>query len=209
MIPGNRRILKRLKPISHFCNLTERSDVIGYDDIYKELSKLKLSIYAPFNYILPSKISFYGNLYDTVVKGGLSSLKQSDRERSLQTLMRINLLKRLESSVDAFRITLSKMLKKITNTIEAIDRFDTYVSNQFTSYQEINNIDLDEDDWMDEEFNIGDKVKINLADMDRISWREELSHDRDIIKYLLKEMDKVGPIYDQKLFTLKNIIKRR
>ena len=158
---------------------------------------------------MPSKISFYGNLYDTVVKGGLSSLKQSDRERSLQTLMRINLLKRLESSVDAFRITLSKMLKKITNTIEAIDRFDTYVSNQFTSYQEINNIDLDEDDWMDEEFNIGDKVKINLADMDRISWREELSHDRDIIKYLLKEMDKVGPIYDQKLFTLKNIIKEK
>lgn len=200
---------KRLKPISHFCNLTERSDVIGYDEIYRELSRLNLSIYAPFNYILPSKISFYENKYDTVVKGGLSSLKQLDRERSLQTLMRINLLKRLESSVDAFRITLSKMLDKIDTTIKEIDRFDIYANNQFASYQEINNLNLDEDDWLDDEFSIGDKVKINLSDMDRISWREELSHDRDIFENLLREMGKVTPEHDQKLYTLKNIIKEK
>lgn len=200
---------KRLKLISHFCNLTERSDVIGYDLIYKELSKLKLSIYAPFNYILPSRISFYERKYDTVVKGGLGSLKQSDRERSLQILMRINLLKRLESSVDAFRITLSKMLYKIDTTIKEIDKFDDYISSQITSYQGVANIDLDEDDWLDEEFNIGEKIKINLSDMDRISWREDLCHDSDIIRYLLKEMEKVTPEYDQKLFTLKNIIKEK
>lgn len=200
---------KRLKPISHLCNLTERSDVIGYDAIYKELSRLNLSIYAPFNYILPSKKRFYESKYDTVVKGGLSSLKQLDREKSLQTLMRINLLKRLESSVDAFRITLSKMLNKIDTTIDEIDKFDLYANNQFASYQEINNLNLDEDDWTDEEFNIGDKVKINLQDMDRISWKEELSQDRDIIIYLLQEMGKVSPKHDQKLYTLKNIIKEK
>lgn len=200
---------KRLKPKSYFCNLTERIDVISYNGIFKELSKLKLALYAPFNYILPSKITYYESIYDTVVKGGLGSLKQSDRERSLQTLMRINLLKRLESSVDAFRVTLSKMLNKIDKTIDEIDRFDTYVSNQFASYQEINNINLDEDDWLDEEFSIGNKVKINLSDIDRTSWREELSDDRDIIRYLLSEMNKVTPEYDQKLFTLKNIIKEK
>ncbi len=198
---------KRLKPISHFCNLTERSDVIGYDLIYKELSKLKLSIYAPFDYILPSRISFYEKKYDTIVKGGLGSLKQLDRERSLQLLMRINLLKRLESSVEAFKITLSKMLDKIEATIKEIDKFDNYATSQFTSYQGLMNIDLDEDDWLDEEFSIGEKVKINLSDMDRISWKEDLSYDRDIIRYLLSEMEKITPEYDQKLFTLKNMIK--
>ncbi|WP_416198347.1 MAG: helicase-related protein [Sporanaerobacter sp.] len=200
---------ERLKPISHLCNLTERSDVIGYDAIYRELSRLNLSIYAPFNYILPSKKRFYEGKYDTVVKGGLSSLKQLDREKSLQTLMRINLLKRLESSVDAFRITLAKMLNKIDITIDEIDKFDLYTNNQFASYREINNLNLDEDDWLDEEFNIGDKVKINLQDMDRISWKEELSQDRDIIIYLLQAMGKVSPKYDQKLYTLKNIIKEK
>jgi hypothetical protein len=200
---------KRLKPISHFCNLTERTDVIGYDEIFKELSKLNLSIYAPFNYILPSKIKFYENIYDTVVKGGLGSLKQSDREQSLQTLMRINLLKRLESSVDAFRITLSKLMDKINYTIEEIDKFNTYVTNQITSYRELSNIDFDEDDWLDDEFNIGEKVKINLSDIDRISLREDLEHDRNIIKYLLKEMEKITPAFDQKLNTLKSVIKKK
>jgi hypothetical protein len=200
---------KRLKPISHFCNLTERNDVIGYNQIFKELSKLNLSVYAPFNYILPSKMSFYESKYDTVVKGGIGSLKQSDRERSLQTLMRINLLKRLESSVDAFRITLSKMIDKINIAIEEVDKFNNYASNEIISYQEINNINFDEDDWIDDEFSIGDKIKINLSDMDKISWREDLEHDRNIIKYLLKEMKKITPVFDQKLYTLKNIIKEK
>jgi hypothetical protein len=158
---------------------------------------------------MPSKIKFYEKIYDTVVKGGLGSLKQSDRERSLQTLMRINLLKRLESSVDAFRITLLKMIDKINITIEEIDKFNIYVTNQITSYQALSNIDFDEDDWLDDEFNIGDKVKINLSDIDRISWREDLEHDKNIIDYLLKEMKKITPAFDQKLYTLKNIIKEK
>ena len=203
------RFPKRLKPISHFSNLTQRSDVISYDEIYKELSKLNLSFYAPFNYILPSKMSFYESMYDTIVKGGLGSLKQSDRERSLQTLMRINLLKRLESSVDAFRITLSKMLNNIDTTIGEIDKFDSYASKEITAYKEIENINLDEDDWLDEEYSIGDKVKINLSDMDRISWREDLIRDREIISYLLEEMSKITPPHDLKLSTLKYIIKEK
>lgn len=200
---------KRLKPKSYFCNLTERVDVIGYDMIYRELSRLNLSIYAPFNYILPSCLGFYSSKYDTVVKGGLGSLRQSDRERSLQILMRINLLKRLESSVEAFRLTLSKMLDRINSTIQLIDRFSNYASGQITAYQDIVNIDLDEDYWIDDEFSIGDKVKINLSDIDRLSWKEDLIHDRNIIQYLLKEMSKVTPEYDQKLFTLKDIIKNK
>ncbi len=201
---------KRLKPISHFCNLTQRPDVISYDEIYKELSKLNLSLYAPFNYILPSKMSFYESMYDTIVKGGLGSLKQLDRERSLQTLMRINLLKRLESSVDAFRITLSKMLNNIDTTIGEIDKFDSYASKEITAYKEIDNINLDdEDDWLDEEYSIGDKVKINLSDMDRISWREDLTRDREIISYLLEEMGKITPLHDLKLSTLKYIIEEK
>ncbi len=201
---------KRLKPISHFCNLTQRPDVISYDEIYKELSKLNLSLYAPFNYILPSKMSFYESMYDTIVKGGLGSLKQLDRERSLQTLMRINLLKRLESSVDAFRITLSKMLNNIDTTIGEIDKFDSYASKEITAYKEIDNINLDdEDEWLDEEYSIGDKVKINLSDMDRISWREDLTRDREIISYLLEEMGKITPLHDLKLSTLKYIIEEK
>ena len=155
-------------------------------------------------------MSFYESMYDTIVKGGLGSLKQLDRERSLQTLMRINLLKRLESSVDAFRITLSKMLNNIDTTIGEIDKFDSYTSKEITAYKEIDNINLDdEDDWLDEEYSIGDNVKINLSDMDRISWREDLTRDREIISYLLEEMGKITPLHDLKLSTLKYIIEEK
>lgn len=196
----------RLKPISHFCELTERTDVIKYNEIFNRLTKLNLSLYAPFNYILKSRLSFYGSIYDTIVKGGLSNLRQSDREKSLQTLMRINLLKRLESSVQAFRLTLSNMLKKIEQTIENLDDFERYASDKFVNQSEMDSIDLDDNDWLDEDFSIGNTIKINLADIDRISWKEDLYNDLTVILELLDEMNKINPEHDNKLNTLKNII---
>ena len=122
---------------------------------------------------------------------------------------RINLLKRLESSVDAFRITLSKMLNNIQNTLEDINNFEKHVSNGFLNQNEINNINLDEDDWLDDDYSIGSTVKINLADIDRISWGEDLESDRKVIASLLEEMEKILPEYDTKLKTLENIINEK
>lgn len=196
---------KRLKPLSYYCDLTKRRDVIGYNEISKELSRLTLALYAPFNYILPSRIKFYEEQYDTVVRSG-GSLKQSDRERSLQILMRINLLKRLESSVAAFGITLSKMLEKVDAALELIDSFnDTVVSRTF-GHTEFDAVNLDDDDWLDEDYNIGDNIKINLSDMDCLCWKEDLERDRKIFIGLLEEMKKITPEYDEKLATLKKVI---
>jgi hypothetical protein len=179
--------------------------VIGYNEIFRELSRLTLAIYAPFNYILPSRIKFYEEQYDTVVRSG-GSLKQSDRERSLQVLMRINLLKRLESSVDAFRITLSKMLDKINETINLIDSYNDTAASQTFGHTEFDAVNLDDDDWLDENYNIGDNIKINLSDMDRLRWREDLERDRKVFVSLLAEMEKITPEHDEKLATLKKII---
>jgi hypothetical protein len=92
-------------------------------DIYEELSRLNMSIYSPFDYIFPNKRGFYNELYDTNIAENVS-LKQSTREKSLQKLMKINLLKRLESSVDSFRITLNKFIVKIDIIINNIEKFE-------------------------------------------------------------------------------------
>ncbi|RNB53516.1 ATP-dependent helicase [Brevibacillus gelatini] len=197
---------KRLPPISMFCDLTDRTDVIGYNDIFRELSRINLGIYAPFKYILPSRLSFYENLYDTVVKSGGGSFKQMDREGSLQILMRINLLKRLESSVESFRLTLSKILFKIDQTLQQIEGFERNGKSYTVGYTEIEKADLDDDDWLDDEFSIGDTIKINLSDMDILRWKEDLTHDRMILHGLLEEMQKVTPEHDKKLNTLKQVI---
>lgn len=197
---------KRLKPISFYCDLTKRCDVIGYNDIFKELTRLSLCIYTPFKYILPSRLGFYESKYDTVVKGG-KSLKQLDREQSLQVLMRVNLLKRLESSVCSFRITLSKMLAKINASIKSVENYKEN-NNKETYESEIDNNDINDEDEIDENI-IGDVIKINLSDMDRISWMEDLTHDRDIILFLLSEMNKITEEYDEKLKTLKKVISNK
>lgn len=196
---------KRLAPRSEYCNLTEREDVIGYDDIYTGLSRINLGIYAPFKYILPSRMSFYEQRYDTVLQGS-STFKQLDREGNLQTLMRINLLKRLESSVASFRITLEKILAKIEQTLERIAGYERSKQASDIGFTDIARVNLDDDDWLDDEFSIGDTIKINLSDMDVLSWESDLAYDRDILHGLLQEMEKVTPAHDKKLNTLARVI---
>jgi SNF2 family DNA or RNA helicase len=197
---------KRLQPISKFCNITDRNDVIGYNEIFMELSRINLGIYAPFKYIQPSRLRFYEEIYDTSVRGGSGSFKQMDREGSLQLLMRVNLLKRLESSVESFRLTLSKIVFKLNQTLEQIEAFERNGKLESVGFTEIEDTNLDDDDWLDDDFSIGNTIKINLSDMDVLRWKEDLTNDRDILFELFQEMQKVTPEHDEKLNALKQVI---
>lgn len=204
------RFPSRLKPITHRSNITELKGFIRISDLYKELSRLNMSIYSPFDYILEDKREFYSELYDTSInKGG--SFKQSHREKSLQTLMRVNLLKRLESSVDSFRITLGKLIKGIKISLDKIEEFERSGKTLYADETQINdvNFDTESDDWLDDEFSIGDKIKINLADMNTAGWKIDLQADFEIVNALLAEMQKVTPEHDKKLQDLKAFIKHK
>ena len=151
------RFPNRLKPITHRANITDLPDFISITDLYKELTKLNMSIYWPFNYILDNKKELYSDLYDTDL-GTNVKFTQMHREKSLQTLMRVNLLKRLESSVDSFRITLTKFIKAIQNTLDEIEKFEKNGSAAYTETEKLDdlNLDTESDDWLDDEFSIGD-----------------------------------------------------
>lgn len=198
----------RLKPKTHHANITDLPDFIEISELYNELSKLNMSIYSPFEYILDSKKQSYSDRYDTKLNENLS-FKQSHREQSLQTLMRINLLKRLESSVHSFRITLNKFITRIEITINNIDKFEKTGDLEFTEARQISdvNLDTDSDDWLGEEFSVGDRVKINLADMNTSGWKEDLKSDIAIAKDILTEIRRVVPKHDRKLQDLKAVIK--
>ena len=115
---------ERRKPLSFHSPLTQRADVMSFNEIFEQLSKLRLAVYAPISYILPSRLKKYEEMYDTQVAGGKSKFKQVDRERSLQALMTTNLLKRLESSIEAFRLTLRSLRTTHTNTLTKINTFN-------------------------------------------------------------------------------------
>lgn len=192
----------RLTPRSIRSNITDLPNVMEIKEIYKKLSAFEMSIYSPFSYILESKQAFYANLYDNEIANN-SVLKQSSREKSLKTLMRVNFLKRLESSVDSFRLTLEKFALNIENTINKIDAFEkdaraTIVNDEVEEFED--------DEWLDEEFSIGKKVKINLEDMNTIGWKTDLVADLSVAQTILKEMTKVTPTHDSKLQALKEEI---
>lgn len=203
---------ERRKPQSIHCQLTQRSDVIGFNDIFTELSLMKLAVYAPVSYILPSRLPKYADMYDTEVGGGRGTLRQVDRERSLQALMTTNLLKRLESSVQSFRLTLEKLKGNHLNTLEKIEAFeqtgnDAGFDDLATALE---NADPEMDDLPDfDDDAIGGKVKIRLSDMDLPSWKYDLQADLKIIEYLLAEMHKVRPEDDTKLQNLKTQIESK
>ena len=201
----------RLKHISKRTEITDIDDFMPIKEISEMLMKLNMSVYAPFDYILNNKLSYYGDKYDISVKDGKSSFKQSDRERSLKILMRINLLKRLESSVESFKITLNKILEQINSILGSIDNFEKNGIN--TSYEdiEVTNYDTDEDveDLINDEFSIGKKVKINLKDINTVGWKEDLNFDSQILKNLIFKINQVTPEHDLKLQELISIISNK
>ena len=202
----------RKKPISYRCPITMREDVMSFNEIYQNLSHLRLSIYAPISYILPSRLRKYEDLYDTDVEGGMGKLRQVDRERSLQALMVTNLLKRLESSVEAFRLTLKMLAENHKNMLSKIDQFKkTGIDFSFHDMADsLGNLEADEDDISDlGDFTTGGKVRVDLADMDLPSWEHDLELDLDILTLLLNDMIKVVPEDDAKLQHLKSRITKK
>jgi superfamily II DNA or RNA helicase len=204
---------ERLKPVSIHSPLTHRQDVVGFNDIFNQLSLLKLGLYAPIGYIHPSRLLKYEDLYDTEVKGG-STLKQRDREKSLQALMTVNLLKRLESSVESFRITLRKLANSHLATLAKIDDYrksgrDTTFTDKSPGYAAVEPDDDEAEEGFfddstsensdDDDSKIGGKAQISLSDMDLPSWEHDLRGDLAIIEALFTEMHKVAPSDDAKL----------
>ncbi len=201
----------RLKPINLTAELTNLDNFYSIETIYSMLSKLNMCAYTPFDYILPGCLAKYEKIYDTSVKGGQATLKQSDREKSLQILMRVNLLKRLESSVDSFRITLNKILKLINSRIESIEYFEKSGNNILNDDDDVFYEEDDEEieNELEEQHSIGDKVKINLKDMNTIGWKEDLKADQAILNELLSEFERIQPNNDLKLKELVNTIRNK
>ena len=201
---------ERLKPISKSPKLTDVSGVCDYNKVYELLCKLDLSVYTPTSFILPSCREKY-ELADDEYR----SLSQAGREQGIRRLMSINLLKRMESSVYSFNITVKKIKKLIDSKIQEIDEF----IKQKTSHQKIELAefatgnfadDFDADDQNDDVlYGVKKHLRIDLADMDYVSWRASLATDSAMLDSLLSMTSVVTPEHDGKLQELLSLIKNK
>lgn len=193
----------RRKPKNVYADIDLENEFPSMEHLNKIIKNLNLGLYSPIQYVLPEKRARYSELYDVKVKDGGSVFKQADRERALVNLMRINILKRLESSICSFGMTVSKILKQIDYTIDKIDK------KQFDYDAELNITNIEVDDPLMEDALIGSKVKVLLQDMDLIKWRENLHDDSEKLEEILKEAARVTNVRDAKLHQLKELIKEK
>lgn len=206
---------ERLKPISRAPKLTDLPTAVSFNDIFVSVSELNLAIYTPSDFILPSKLEKYIEVRED---GRFSNLSRSGRERGIRQLMSINLLKRLESSVNSFRLTLTRIkifIEATINSIDAVSASGSHVEvNDYDFFAEQSDMvgyenGLDFDEREDIVFIGGKKTKIALADMDYIQWRGYLAKDLDNLNTLLFMLADITPEHDSKLQMLIDDIRNK
>ncbi|WAT25339.1 helicase-related protein [Aerococcus urinaeequi] len=191
---------KRLKPISIKSDIDTRKNVSSIKEVNDEIKSLNLSIYQQMAYVLPTRKSRYEKLYDTQTSRGV--FRQEDRETSLTGLIRVNLLKRLESSIHSFTLTVSRMVTQIENILEVISKSQ----NNEIKLPSLINYDDEELETAFEDYAVGNKNKILLGDMDLHRWKMDLEEDLVKLKQIQRGASSVSPNRDEKLNDLLRLI---
>lgn len=191
----------RRKPVSLRPALTDLPGAVNYREIYETLSSLILSIYTPMSFVLASKVNKYvGEREDLEFRRG--------REEGIRRLMSINLLKRLESSVHSFLLTLRRIESYMRDVSDAIDRYKRDRVDSLGPVRDLTAADFDDDDQNTDAF-VGRKIKIALADMDYITWQRGILQDLDNLRLLISMVEDIKPAYDTKLRMLKDLIREK
>ena len=192
---------KRLKPKNIYVDKIDSSGSFPQINIINEdIIKLKMAIYSPLNYIFPKFEELYAEKYDKKFENGNSSFKQKDREKNVSNLIRILLLKRMESSIYSFSLTLDKIITKINEVLKTIE---SKVATSFVN--NINNQNFDDQNFDDEDM-IGENVKVNFNHLDLIKWKSALQYDKKILENIYSNSLLITVDKDEKLIQLKNII---
>jgi len=193
------RFPDRLKPINIQADVDRAGEFRPIREINQEIRRLNLASYAPLRYVLPHKQEAYDRKYSTRVRGGEGFFRQADREESLIHLLRINMLKRMESAVSSFALTVQRQLRDVEAMLARIE-------SKTTELEEIDIADVDFDDPAFESLLVGRKVKVLLHDVDLIKWKQELIEDRNRLATLYAAAAQVDAQRDAKLADLRDVI---
>lgn len=195
---------KRNKPISLYPKLTDRPGAINYKEVFECLNDLKLTIYTPTKFILPSKLSKYLSEEET-------ENFRKGRETGIQRLMSINLLKRMESSVHSFLLTVKRVYGYLYDTSQIIEQFINSGTGNLNEMTDLSAeaSEFDDDDQNTDFFTVGKKVQIDIRDMDYISWKRDIDDDLDTLSLLIGMVEDITPKYDFKLNQLIDVIKNK
>ncbi|MBC8208822.1 MAG: DEAD/DEAH box helicase family protein [Desulfobulbaceae bacterium] len=194
---------ERLKPLNVKSDIDAKNLYPPLKEVNRWIRKLNLSAYSPLKYVRVEKREEYDRKYDIQVHGGKSVFRQVDREQSLIHLMRVNILKRMESSVNSFTLTVQKLLRNVEGLLVKLDNHDA------TDISELSIEDIETDNPEFDDFLIGNKVKVLIKDLDLVRWKQELEEDKERLSELLHDAEVIDPARDAKLIGLKELIAQK
>lgn len=196
------RFPDRLKPINIKADVDSAGEFRSIREINQEIRRLNLASYAPLRYVLPHKQEAYDKKYSTEIRGGEGFFRQADREESLIHLLRVNVLKRMESAVPSFALTVQRQLRDVEATLARIE-------SQAEELEEIEIEDVDIEDPAFESLLVGRKVKVLLKDVDLVRWKQDLIEDRNRLATLHAAAAQVNAARDAKLAALREVIEHK
>jgi len=189
---------ERLKPISVFSEIDREGKFMSYEQLNSEISKYQLSLFNPSKYVLSPYRSAYENK-------GVQNFRQSDRERSLIGMMKVNFLKRLESSVNSFAITMQRTIDKISELQERLEWFKkSQDKNAEIDFNDLE-IEAEEDEDLSSAWEVG-KLKIKMAHLDVETWLKDLKRDKEQLQKIYNSAQSISVERDAKLANLKELI---
>ena len=200
------RFPTRLAPKNIYADIDLSGEFPPLKEVNKTIRRLSLAGYSPLKFVREAKKAEYARRYDQAVGGGKGVFKQVDREESLIHLMRINLLKRMESSIHSFTLTVTKLANQVDHLLAKLDAHESEEVDAL-SIEEIHDFELESTEL--EPFMIGKKTKVLLQDMDLIRFRQELEADQIFLADVADTAKNVVATRDAKLKLLKQAISEK
>lgn len=194
---------ERTKPISVYPDIDRRGEFMSYDKLNDEIMRYQLSLFKPSYYLYPE----YKEKYSPKV---VAAFTQENREKFLIGMMKVNFLKRLESSIHSFELTLSRTIEKVDLLISKIERFQNYQKeNPDFNWDELQIPDADDDELQGAfDFTVS-KANIQLAHLDHEKWLGHLKEDKKQLEKLHKQARLITRERDAKLEELKKLIVKK
>ncbi|HEV8723568.1 MAG TPA: helicase-related protein [Candidatus Binatia bacterium] len=180
---------------------------LSFEQLDSEISSLRLALYHPTSFLRDDLLANVRAAYENKIIGGFT---QEGRERILIAMMKVNFLKRLESSVDSFRLTLQRTIEKIDLLEERITRFEKHLDdNPDLDYASLTPDQFEDPDFDEEDFTIGGRRRIHLAHLKLPEWLKAVRNDRTQLQFLLEKTQSVSAKRDGKLAELKGFIEAK
>lgn len=194
----------RPKPLSLHPPIDLRPKQISFEELDTEISELSLALYHPTKFLRPDLPESVRASY---VDERMNGFTQEGRERILISMMKVNFLKRLESSIDSFRLTLLRTIEKIDGLESKFDHFEAFQKERpEVDYNFLEPKVEDDDELGTSDFLVGGKRKFHLGHIDTAKWSKAIKHDRAQLEFLLKRTKKTTPAHDGKLAKLRDQI---